>query len=281
MYVAIICGAIFILVAGLLVTIIIRFRYKAGRRPPQTFGNTKLEIMWATGPAIIVIILFIMTVYTLHEVTPGGEQRDADIVVIGHQWWWEIQYPKSGIITANELHIPVGKRHLVRIESADVIHSYWVPSLNSKVDAIPGHPNYMFLQADNEGIYGGHCTEFCGTQHAKMFTRVIAESPADFNKWERSQVQVAAAPASGLAAAGFRIYQQRACLNCHATSAGPDLNHVASRQTLGSGILPNNPANLKLWLLNPHQFKPGAHMPDFQLSEHDVDALVAYLETLR
>lgn len=280
MFVLIICAVILLLVAGLLVTILIRFRQKsASEQPRQVFGNTKYEILWTIGPILVVALLAVMTLKSMQVLDPPSGDRDADLVITGHQWWWEAQYPASGVVTANEIHIPVGKQLLVRIEAFDVIHSFWVPALSRKMDAIPGHPNYIWLQADKPGLYRGQCTEFCGAQHAKMLIRVIAQPEAEFRAWEKAQLRVAPAPTSSLARRGFELYKEKTCLNCHAVSIGPDLNHVASRETLGSGIIPNNHEMLIEWLLNPQKFKPDAHMPNFQLSLDEATAIAAYLET--
>jgi len=279
-FVLIICSVIFLVVAGLMTTIIIRFRQKStSEQPRQVMGNTKYEILWTIGPALIVAVLAIMTIKTMYGVDPPASDRDADLIITGHQWWWEAEYPNSGVVAANEIHIPVGKRLLVRLEAFDVIHSFWVPSLNRKMDAIPGHPNYMYLEASEPGLYKGQCTEFCGAQHAKMLIRVIAEPEAQFRAWQQAQLRVAPAPSSGLALQGFKLYKEKTCLNCHAVNIGPDLNHVASRETLGSGIIPNNHEMLVEWLRNPKKYKPYAHMPDFQLSLAEAKAIAAYLET--
>lgn len=244
-------------------------------------GNTRYEILWTLGPALIVALLAFMTIKTMVGIDPPASDRDADLIITGHQWWWEVQYPKSGVITANEIHIPVGQRLLIRLESADVIHSFWVPALNRKMDAIPGHPNYLYLQADTPGQFGGQCTEFCGAQHAKMLLRVVAQSEADFRQWEQAQLVTTPVPKTGLARRGYELYKEKTCLNCHAVNIGPNLNHVASRATLGSGIIANTHDNLIRWLRNPQQIKPGAHMPNFQLTAYEAEALAAYLETLK
>ncbi|MEZ4616530.1 MAG: c-type cytochrome [Caldilineaceae bacterium] len=193
-------------------------------------------------------------------------------------------------MTANEIHIPTGQPLLVQLASADVIHDFWVPKLGRKMDAIPGHPNQLWLQADQPGTYLGACAEFCGAQHAWMRLRVIAQSPTDFAAWQQAQRQSPPPPPATdtLASQGAKRFQALTCSNCHAiggtpaqANAGPNLTHVASRQTLGAGVLENNPANLAQWLTNPQSVKPGNQMPHFQLSAADLQALVAYLETLQ
>ena len=282
LFVFVICALIFLLVVGLLLTIIIRFRHKSkSQLPRQVMGNTRFEILWTIGPALIVALLAVMTIKTMVGIDPPANDRDADLIITGHQWWWEVHYPQSGVVTANEIHIPTGKRLLVRLESADVIHSFWVPALNRKMDAIPGHPNYIYLEADAPGLYGGQCTEFCGAQHAKMLLRVVAQNETEFEDWERRQLQDVSAPNTALARRGYELYKEKTCLNCHAVNIGPNLNHVASRTTLASGIIPNSHEMLIQWLRDPQTIKPGAHMPNFQLTTDEVEALAAYLETLQ
>lgn len=279
-FVFVVCTLILLLVVGLLITIVIRFRHKADSKPPrQVMGNNRYEILWTLGPAVIVIILAVMAIKTMVGINPPAHDQDADLIITGHQWWWEVQYPHSGVVTANEIHIPVGKRLLVRLESADVIHSFWVPALNRKMDTIPGHPNMIYLEADAPGLYRGQCTEFCGAQHAKMLLRVIAQSESDFRNWEQGQLTELPAPQTGLAQRGYALYKQKTCLNCHAVGIAPNLNHVASRQTLASGVIPNTHEMLVRWLRNPQAIKPGAHMPNFQLTSDEAEELAAYLET--
>lgn len=278
---------IFLVVAGLVTIITFKFRQRPGREVPQSTGNTKVEIAWTIPPVLILIVVFFFTVKTMYAVDPPEGDRQADIIVTGHQWWWEVRYPKSGVITANEVHIPVGKKLLVRLESADVIHDFWVPQLARKIDAIPGRSNYLYLQADQAGEYRGVCAEFCGTQHAGMRLLVVAQSQEEFKNWQSGQVKVPTPGQSPEALLGAKLFSQKTCFNCHQVAGsgstetiGPDLTYVATRRTLGSGVLKNSPENLAAWLKNPQKFKPGSHMPDFQLSDQEVKALVAYLESL-
>ncbi len=285
-----IAAFIFALVTGLVLYIVFRFRARPGTsEPPQVAGLTKLEIGWTAAPALVLAVLFALTLVTMQRVQASSDGQQPDVIVIGHQWWWEYRYPKLHIDTANELHIPAGQRWLVQVKSADVIHSFWVPNLNRKIDATPGYDGaFIWLQSATPGFFLGSCAEYCGTEHAWMFVRVYIQNQADFQAWVREQQAVPAAPAAGLAAEGATIFAQRSCASCHAiagTSAqaqiGPDLRHVATRDTLGTGILQNTPANLRAWIKDPQAIKPGVHMPSVRLDDHQLDAVVAYLESLK
>ncbi len=284
-------GLIFLLVTGLVLVASIRYRQRAtDGEPRQIFGNLKLEIGWTVAPALLLVFLFGWTLQTMRTADPAvaAASQDPDLVIIAHQWWWEVHYPKTGAVTANEIHIPAGQKILARFDSADVIHNFWVPSLARKMDIVPGHTNYLWLQADQPGLYEGACSEFCGAQHAWMRIRVIAQSPDEFAAWQQAQLQVPAAPEGDTAVLGQQLFQQKTCLNCH-TIAGtgatdqiaPDLTHFASRATLGSGVMDNTPANVNTWLTNPQAIKPGSNMPNLKLSADEVNALTAYLETLQ
>lgn len=284
-----IAAVTFAIVTGLIIYIAVRFRSRPGEdEPAQEFGQPKLEIIWTVGPLLIVTALFGFTVTTMRMADPSVGQQQPDLVVVGHQWWWEVRYPQVGVVTANEIHVPVGKRLLVRLESADVIHDFWVPQLGRKMDMVPGRANYLWLEASKTGSYLGACSEFCGVQHAWMRLLVIAERQADFDTWQRQQLQVAQVPTADEAIQGAQLFQQRTCVNCHAVAGtgaeariAPDLTHLASRRTLGAGILENTPANLAVWLANPQAVKSGSYMPDLHLTAMEVRALVAYMETLR
>jgi cytochrome c oxidase subunit II len=204
--------------------------------------------------------------------------------VIGHQWWWEIRYPGTRAVTANELHIPVGTGVRLVGTTADVIHSIWVPELNRKVDVIPGRESVLLLAADRAGTYPGQCAEFCGLQHAHMELRVIAQPRAQYRAWLAHEAATAAAGAGR----GARVFTKQACSGCHqirGTDArgqvGPDLTHIGSRKTIGAGVLPNDPEHLREWIRDPQHAKPGNRMPDLPLSDADLNALVSYLEGLK
>ncbi len=289
--VGIIMGLILLLVTVLVLVASIRFRRKEGHaEPPQNFGNNRLEIAWTVGPILVLAFLFVTTLHAVSQSDPtpsSGQQPD--LIIIAHQWWWEARYPNSGVVAANEIHIPVGKRLYMRLESADVIHDWWVPPLGRKMDAIPGHPNDLWLEADSPGAYQGTCAEYCGAEHAWMRILVIAESEGDFEKWSTRQLQPAPQTAEAEnTRAGAQLFRQLTCPSCHSTTSsstevniGPNLAHIASRQTLASGRFENTPANLITWLTDPQSVKPGCHMPNFQLTPEQVNELVAYMETLQ
>jgi cytochrome c oxidase subunit 2 len=280
---------IFVVVAGLVVYASIRFRRREGGPEPKQFReNVGLEVLWISIPTLIVIGLFIIAVRTMSQVNPPVIDRKPDLIVVAHQWWWELHYPQSGVTTANEVHLPVGRLQLLRLISDDVIHDFWVPSLGKKVDIIPGHPNHLWLTIVRPGTYLGTCDEFCGAEHAWMRIRVIAQNPGDFDAWLRHQEQPAAPPSPGAAEKGAGIFEQKNCVNCHSITGvatrglvAPDLTHVASRETLASGVLSNTPANLYRWLKSPQAIKPGCNMPDLGLSDNQIEYLTAYLGGLK
>jgi len=286
----ILAGFILSLVAALVIISAIKFRSKKQpKEPNQIFGNKKLEITWTILPLIAVTFFFVLTVITMQDINqPIDKNKEPDIVVIAHQWWWDFKYPKEGIRTANELHIPAGKKLLMQIRSADVIHSWWVPALGRKTDAVPGRINYGWIEADSAGIYNGTCSEYCGMEHAWMLIKVIAENQKDYKEWVKHNKAAAPVPTDSLAVQGALIFQKKTCANCHAIKGtpadvhiGPDLTHMASRTTLLSGMKKNTETNLRAWLKDPQKIKQGAHMPNFRLSKHELNALVTYLEGLK
>jgi len=286
--VLVICGVILALVAGLVATSLIRFRARPGVAEPRPlFGNRKLEIIWTAGPLLVVGWLFTLTARGMRQADPPADQSP-DIIVTGHQWWWEIRYLSGSVVTANEIHLPTGRKWLVRLESADVIHDFWVPELARKMQMIPGQTNQLWLEADAPGTYAGECAEYCGAEHAWMRFTVIAEPSATFAAWLQHQEHPAAAPVSAAAQNGLNLFQTLTCINCHslrgvttAASAAPDITHLVGRQTLGAGVLANTEANLFRWLKNPQANKPGCLMPDLKLTDPQARALVSYLETLQ
>lgn len=291
-----ISAVIFAIVSGLICIALVKFR-ASETLPVQDFGSHKKEIAWILGPVIVVIwiaaisIKLILTVNALPPQYAQGEtasDSEVDIFIKGHQWWWEVRYAASGIVSANEIHIPTGKKLRVKLQSDDVIHSFWVPQLSRKMDAIPGHENYIWLEADSPGVYQGRCAEYCGTQHAWMNFQVIAHDPADFDAWQQQEQKVALTPTTGQAAAGAELFMKLTCSQCHAIAGtgakedfAPNLTHVAGRRELAAGAIPYSPENLRTWLANPQAIKPGCKMPNFKLSDEHLDQLVAYLETLR
>ncbi len=286
----ILAGIILLIVAGSIFIAAYRFRSKKQPdKPKQVFGNTKLEITWTVLPLIAVTFFFFLTVRTMSEINaPVNKNSEPDIIIIAHQWWWEMHYPKYNITTANELHIPIGKKLLMRIESADVIHDWWVPELGRKIDAVPGQLNYNWIEADTPGVYIGTCSEYCGMEHAWMRIHVYAQAQKDFDDWKQNQEKIPALPVTEPARTGALLFQEKTCANCHSINGtpadshiGPDLTHLGSRETLLTGMLENNKSNLIRWLKNPQKIKEGAHMPNFILNEKEINALATYLEGLK
>lgn len=285
----VILGLIFVIVTVGIVYAILRFRARAGEPDPkQIAGNRKVELIWTIIPFLIVLLLFALTIHAMSRADPPPAPSP-DLVVTGHQFWWQADYPASGVTTANEIHIPAGKPLCVRLESKDVLHEFWVPKLTRKMTNVPGQPNHIWLQADKPGTYIGQCSEFCGTQHAWMRILVVAEEPAQFEQWQQTQLSPAQSPISGAGAKGLELFRTMTCINCHAINGvagansrvAPDLTHVASRRQLGAGILENTPANMRSWLKSPQHIKPGALMPDYYLTDEQLDQLAAYLSTLQ
>jgi cytochrome c oxidase subunit 2 len=316
--VLVITGLIFLVVEGILLYAVVRFRRRAdpltlpsppggeGRvrgEPPQVYGSKPIEIAWTAAPALIVVVLVLVTTRTLWEVTPDPPAPRAGdntlfVTVVGRQWWWEYRYDyydgrKLDFITANELHVPAsepGEKGVKRpvylwLQSADVCHSFWVPRLAGKVDLIPGRTNSLWFQTDRPALYLGQCAEYCGTQHAGMLLRVNVDPPADFERWLAHQQKPAAEEPA--ARAGKDMFLSQSCVNCHrvrGTSAAgtyaPDLTHMMSRQTLASGTLKNDEANLRRWLRDPQKVRPGCLMPAFQLNDRELGLVVQYLRTL-
>jgi cytochrome c oxidase subunit 2 len=297
---------IFVVVEGVLIYSIIRFRQRGADspvEPPQVYGSQPIEIAWTVAPSLIVMIIVLVTTRTLWEVnvTPPPEKPGDNalyVTVVGRQWWWEFDYDHYdgaalGFITANELHVPASEEGTPRpvyliLKSADVCHSFWVPRLAGKTDLLPGQTNHMWFQTSEKGLFLGQCAEYCGTQHANMLLRVVVDSPADFQKWMANQQKPAVDDAA--VRDGKTAFLAQSCVNCHrvrGTKAqgnyAPDLTHLMSRETLASGMIPNDPDGKRLreWLANPQAIKPGCLMPAFALSTRDRDRIVDYLRTLR
>jgi cytochrome c oxidase subunit 2 len=291
-----VCAAIFVVVAGVLTFTIIRFRRKTDdlREPAQVYGSNRIEVAWTVIPILIVFVLTMATARVVIAIQnkriPAGALQ---VRVVGHQWWWEMRYPELGIITANELHVPVSSAAkpaitFLKLESADVAHSFWIPQLAGKTDLIPNHPNSMWIDPRQEGTFLGNCAEYCGTQHANMLLRVVVQSPADFEKWASSEREQQAGVTDAAIARGRGTFLSLSCVNCHAVSGtpaagsfGPDLSHLMSRETLGSGVVPNTPQNLRLWLKDPQALKPGNLMPNMQLTSRQLDDVATYLLSLK
>jgi cytochrome c oxidase subunit II len=294
-FVLVVTGIIFVVVCTLLVYSVVKFRGRvkdAGREPAQVYGSTQIELAWTIIPILIVVVLFLATARVIHAIEDAPEPAGAvEITVIGHQYWWEFRYPKLGIVTANELHIPVSDLGhptptFLQLLSADTDHSFWVPELAGKTDLIPNHPNRMWMDPQHTGVFLGQCAQYCGTQHAKMLLRVSVDGPEDFAAWVRAQQRPAVEDAG--ATAGRRVFESNACMNCHAVAGtpangrfGPDLTHLMSRATIAAGVAKNTHDNLRLWIQNPSAIKPGSLMPAMKLSDADLNAVVSYMETLQ
>jgi cytochrome c oxidase subunit 2 len=295
LFVLSITGIIFVVVVTLLGYSILKFRANsanAGREPAQVYGSTQIELAWTIIPILIVVVLFLSTARVIHAIQDAPEPAGAvEVTAIGHQYWWEFRYPRLGIVTANELHIPVSDvSHptptFMQLLSADTDHSFWIPELAGKTDLVPNHPNRMWMDPHRTGIFLGQCAQYCGTQHAKMLLRVSVDSPQDFATWVRGQQQAAVQDSSVMT--GRQIFEHTACINCHTVTGtpadgrfGPDLTHLMSRTTIAAGAAENTPENLRLWVKDPDRIKPGSLMPAMKLSDADLDAVVSYMETLR
>jgi cytochrome c oxidase subunit 2 len=289
-----ITALIFLIVFSLLLYVVVKFRARAadgGREPAQVYGSTQIELAWTVIPILIVVVLFLATARVIHAIQDAPKPSTAvEVTVIGHQFWWEFRYPTLGIVTANELHIPVSdsahpRPTFLKLLSADTDHSFWVPQLAGKTDLIPNRVNEMWVDPQRTGIYLGQCAQYCGTQHAKMLLEVSVDGPEAFENWVLAQKQ---AVSDENESAGKRVFETTACVNCHAVSGtramgrfGPDLTHLMSRRTIASGAAENTADNLRLWIENPDAIKPGSLMPAMKLNDTDLNALVHYLETLR
>lgn len=278
----ILAGIIFVGVEGALLYAIFHFRERTGRAAATFHGNTRLEIIWTALPILLLGTIYVLTLRTMTAATTAGGSDPVDVNVIGHQWWWEFDYPGEKVVTAGELHVPVGETIILHVRSADVIHSFWMPQLAGKMDANPGFANTITFTPAKVGVYDAICSELCGVEHALMRARVIVESPADYAAWVRQQQASLPVP-SGLAQQGEQIYQTESCASCHQPSAaaGPDLSHVALRGILAGGAIPNTPDNLARWLADPQAIKPGTKMPNYHLTPDQIKALTAYLESRR
>jgi cytochrome c oxidase subunit 2 len=294
--------AVFVVVEGMLLYSVIRFsRNRIEGEPAQIEGNTKLEIAWTAAPAIVLLIVFFFSLQALgplaslpNPVSRARTAVDAPAVapanlrvrVVGHQWWWEFDYPDYQITTANEMHVPVGTTVTVDVQSADVIHSFWVPQLAGKIDVIPGRVNHTWFVAKDVGRFHGQCAEFCGIEHANMRFEVVVEPADQFQVWLQQQ-QAPVAAKTGEAAKGEQVFMTGACIGCHTIGdtkaqgkVGPNLTHFATRRLFAGGVLDNTPENLTRWLTDPPAVKPGTVMPNLHLSPEQISALVAYLESL-
>ena len=288
-YFLVVAGIIFLLVVFFVFYYLFKYRRKqTAEEPEQIHGNEKLEYSLTAVAILITGIFTYLTIDTMRKVQDIPDNPEPFVQIIGHQWWWEAQYPETGVITANEIHIPVGKKVLVQLNSDDVIHSWWVAQLGRKMDMIPGITNYVWLYADKPGEYLGTCSEFCGAQHAGMRIRVIADEERAFNSWSQQQLEPVAKLDDPLFKKGEKLFEEKTCTNCHAINGtpftmkvGPNLTHFASRKHFLGDLKVNNEENLRAWLHDPQNVKPGAKMPNFIFSDQEVDALVEYINNLK
>jgi cytochrome c oxidase subunit 2 len=279
---------IFAVVSSLVVTNVIRFRRRPGDPlPEQKTGDTRLEVLWTVVPLLILTVLFGVTVRVMHVVQPPAGGREPDLEVTAHQWWWEGHYPQTGVTTANEFHLPVGKTLLLRFRSGDVIHDWWVPQLGRKIDIFPNRVTHLWMKIDKPGTYLGTCDEFCGAEHAWMRIRVIGESPGDYESWTKAQLRSPSPPSGQQAQQGLGLFATHTCASCHTIQGlssgkiGPDLSHVGSRQTLGAGVLDNTLENMTRWIHDAQAIKPDCHMPNMGFSMEESRKVAAYLEGLK
>jgi cytochrome c oxidase subunit II len=287
---------VFVVVEGLLIYAVIRFSRRPGKGE-VTAHTRRLELAWTAAPAITLAVIFlIMGAVMWFLTTPDAELRgvptsptgkEIQVRVVGHQWWWEFEYPDLGIRTATDMHVPIGLLAVLSVESDDVIHSFWVPQLSGKIDAVPGQTNKAIFSATKAGIYRGQCSEFCGVQHAQMLFWIAADSPAQFEAWAKHQ-QALPPPMTGQAAKGQDVFLTAGCSGCHNVNGseamgkfGPDLTHIAGRSALAGGMLKNNPESVARWLTDPQKVKRGNFMPNLNLSPEQVSDLVEYLENLK
>ncbi len=293
-FVLMVTAGIFAVVFSLLAYAVVKFRNRRtsdGREPAQVYGSTQVELAWTVIPILIVVVLFLAAARVIASIQNAARPSSAlEVTVIGHQFWWEYQYPSLKVVAANELHIPVSDpAHptptFLTLLSADTDHSFWVPRLAGKTDLIPNHPNTMWVDPHETGLYLGQCAQYCGTQHAKMLLRVYVDSREDFDRWIQEQSQPAHI---GAPSEGQRTFESTACVNCHTISGtpangtyGPDLTHLMSRKTIASGAADNTLGNLVAWIYDPAVIKPGCKMPSMGLTGEQAAAVAAYLGTLR
>ena len=279
----------FLLVVSLVIFIVFRYRHKNGdAEPRQITGSRKLELLMIGIPLVLVIVFFFLSVNTMSAVLPPIGNNKPNVIIIAHQWWWEVKYPGTRVTTANEVHFPTGEKILLQLNAADVIHDWWVPAFGAKMDMIPGMNNHLWVTINKPGVYEGTCSEFCGQQHAWMRIRVVAQSPKDYETWLQESSRNAVQPKDSVALLGEALFMNSSCSSCHqvrGTGANglqaPDLTHFADRFTMLAGMRINNNKNVNTWLNDPQKVKPGAHMPRFIFGKDSIKAISAYLSQLK
>ncbi|HEX6596605.1 MAG TPA: cytochrome c oxidase subunit II [Acidimicrobiales bacterium] len=286
-----VAGVVFVLVMGLALYVVIKFRHRDDApEPVQVHGNTKLELTWTLIPAFTLLVIAVPTIATIFDLAER-QPNSLNVTVIGHQFWWEYRYDDFGVVTANELVIPARQPVEITLDGAedDVIHSFWIPPLGGKQDIVPGHTHRMRIEADEPGTYLGQCTEYCGLSHANMRARAVAVTPAEFETWIRDQQRPGLPGPTGTseAAQGLALFTSKGCAGCHTVqgisqgSVGPNLTHLYSRETFAGSMFELNTANLRRWLKDPPAEKPGSKMPNLGLTDDEIAQLIAYMETLR
>jgi cytochrome c oxidase subunit 2 len=290
-FMLIVACVLFVLVLGSALVAVFRRRGPDGADAPAE-RTLVGAVSGATGVTIVILFVFLVFSFSVGRAVTSPPRPAVVVALTGHQWWWDVEYddsiPQRHLETANELYVPVGKPVLFRLAAADVIHSFWVPSLAGKTDLIPGKLNSMWFQADTPGVYRAQCAEFCGHQHAKMALVVVAVPPDSFARWYDAQLKPPPPPADSTLARGQQVFLGSSCVLCHSISgtpagarSGPDLTHIGSRLTLGAGTLANTRSNLAGWIVDPQRIKPGVRMPPNRLPQQDLGPLLAYLESLR
>ena len=309
-FVLTITGLIFVTMSGLLTYALVRFRGRKGdmTEPAQVFGSLQIELSWTIIPILIIVVLFLTTARVLFKVQDAQKPASAlDVTVVGHQFWWEFRYPQYNVVTANELHVPVSstatdRPTFMKLTSADVIHSFWVPQLAGKTDLLPNRVNEMWIDPREAGLYEGQCAQFCGAEHAKMLLRVYVDTPEQFHEWIQNQKKVQPEMSSqgrvedvslensqsNSAVAGQYVFEHQACISCHTVAGtvatggyGPDLTHLMSRATIAAGAAKNTQEQLLRWITDPNQIKPGSLMPAMHLTDRENEQITAYLMTLK
>jgi cytochrome c oxidase subunit II len=280
--------AVFGVVLAFLVAAVVKSRRKgdASAAHPR-WGEPFVVIGGIVVPSLILVAVFVVSLRDMAALSSPKPEPRITIEVVGHDWWWEVVYEEAGAVTANEIHVPVGEPVRLELTTDDVIHSFWVPQLQSKTDLIPGQTNVMWLEADEPGRYRGQCAEYCGLQHANMIFYIVAEPAADFRTWLSEQAADAPEPQDFSAAAGREVFLDNTCAGCHAirgteatATLGPDLTHLAARDTIASGVLDNTRSDLATWIVDPQGVKPGATMPPTSLTADELENLLDYLEQL-
>jgi len=295
LFVLAVCAIIFVVVFLLISYSAMKFRQRVeddGAEPAQVYGSNRMELAWTVIPILVVLVLFLASARVIHSVQDARKPPGVlEVTAIGHQFWWEFRYAGLGVVTANELHVPVSNPSkptptFLKLLSADTDHSFWVPQLAGKTDLIPNRLNQMWIDPHQTGAYVGQCAQYCGTQHAKMLLRIYVDSPEQFERWLGEQAKTA--QPSEAVSVGRRVFESTACINCHTIAGtvangrfGPDLTHLMSRATIAAGAATNTHENLRNWIQDPNSIKPGSLMPAMKLNDQDLDALTAYLESLR